>query len=297
MSNAVRPNKIGIHNLVFTDVWDEPRARQAIDTAARIGFDVIEVLLFDPANIDAKLTRKLAADAGIGIAIGMALGPDTDISSTDQATARRGEATVERCLEVAVEAGASAASGICYAAFNRYTAPPSAAQRDQVCQALGRLDVKAGSLGVRLGLEAVNRYESYMVNTIDQAGDMIRAVGGKNLFIHIDTFHANIEESDIAGAVARNAGLIGYVHVAENTRGSVGCGSFDFRTLFRALARGGYAGGYTIESFSPSVLGPGIVGAIGLWRQPWDNAEAAARAALALIEAETRAATSASKAW
>ena len=56
MSNAVRPNKIGIHNLVFTDVWDEPRARQAIDTAARIGFDVIEVLLFDPANIADRST-------------------------------------------------------------------------------------------------------------------------------------------------------------------------------------------------------------------------------------------------
>ena len=71
--------------------------------------------------------------------------------------------------------------------------------------ALSRLDSRAGELGVKLGLEPVNRYESYMVNTLDQGADLIRTAGGRNLFLHMDTFHMNIEEADIAAAIQRNA--------------------------------------------------------------------------------------------
>jgi D-psicose/D-tagatose/L-ribulose 3-epimerase len=86
------------------------------------------------------MTKRLAKAAGIEIALGMALGPDTDISSPDNEIASRGEAMVIRCLETAEEIGANALSGIVYAAFNRYSAPPTRAQRDQVRAALARLD-------------------------------------------------------------------------------------------------------------------------------------------------------------
>ena len=204
---------------------------------------------------------------------------------------------VIRCLEIAEEIGAAALSGIVYAAFNRYSTPPTQAQRDQVRAALARLDAVAGGKGLRLGLEAVNRYESYMVNTLDEAGEMIRAIGAKNLFIHMDTFHMNIEESDVAGAVARNADLLGYAHVAENTRGALGAGSFDFKAYFRALVRAGYTGGITLESFSNALVGPDLSGAIGLWRRQWSDSEAAAGAALAFLRAELASAAAASMVW
>jgi D-psicose/D-tagatose/L-ribulose 3-epimerase len=133
-------NKLGVHSLVFTEDWSEGSAKRAIDSAARLGFEVIEVLIFDPAAIDAAMTKRLAKAAGIEIALGMALGPDTDISSPDNEIASRGEAMVIRCLETAEEIGANALSGIVYAAFNRYSAPPTRAQRDQVRAALARLD-------------------------------------------------------------------------------------------------------------------------------------------------------------
>lgn len=290
-------NKLGIHALFFTDSWTQATAGAAIDKAARIGFDVIEALIFDPDTVDGKMTRRLAADAGIGIALGMALGPDTDISSADPMIAARGAAMIERCLVIAEEASASGVSGITYAAFNRYKAPATPAQRAQVTDALGRLARIAEARGLRIGLEPVNRYESFLVNTLDEAGSIVRAVGSKALFVHMDTFHMNIEESDLAGAIARNADLLGYAHVADNHRGVLGSGTFDFKAYFRALARAGYEGGVTVESFSSSILGPDIVGAVGLWRPSWSDAEKQASAALAFMRSEIAAAEAANRVW
>jgi D-psicose/D-tagatose/L-ribulose 3-epimerase len=291
------PNKLGVHALLFTDQWSDATAKTAIDKATRIGFDVIEALIFDPDAIDGKMTRRIAKDAGIGVSLGMALGQESDISSSDPAIARRGVETVERCLAIAEEAGSSAVSGITYAAFNRYNAPPTPTQRTQVVDALGRLADKAASRGLRLGLEPVNRYESFLVNTLDDASSIIREIGSKSLFVHVDTFHMNIEESDIAGAIARNIDLIGYAHVAESHRGVLGSGTFDFKTFFRTLARSGFTGGYTVESFSSAVLGPAIVGAVGLWRQAWTDADKVARDALGFLRAEIAAAEAGRFVW
>ena len=290
-------NKLGCHALVFGESWDEASARRTIDSVARIGFDVVETLIFDVDAVDGKMTRRLAADAGVEVALGIALAPDSDISSPDRDTANRGEKTLERALAIAEDAGAGAISGITYAAFNRYSAPPAQPQRSQVVDALGRLAQVAASRGLRIGLEPVNRYESFMVNTLDEAGAIIRDVGAKELFIHMDTFHMNIEENDIAGAIARNADLLGYAHVAENHRGAVGAGTFDFKTYFRGLARAGYNGGVTVESFSSTVLGPSIVGAIALWRPSWRHSEAAAQDALDFLRAELASASASNLPW
>ena len=289
--------KLGVHNLVFTDQWTEDNARKATDTAAEIGFDLFEVLIFDPNDLDAEMTRRVVADAGLELRLGMALGTDADISSPDKDIARTGERTVERCLQIASDLGAPAVSGITYAAFNNYAAPPTRAQWDSVRDALARLDKRAGELGVKLGLEAVNRYETYLVNTLDQAGDMIREIGADNLFVHMDTFHMNIEESDTAAAIARNADLLGYAHLADNTRGVLGAGTYDFKAYFRALAAAGYTGDFTVESFSPTSLGADLAAAISIWRTPWDQAEEAARKALAFMRAEISAAADAVEVW
>jgi D-psicose/D-tagatose/L-ribulose 3-epimerase len=106
----------------------------------------------------------------------------------------------------------------------------------------------------------------------------------------------NIEEKDIAGAISRNGDLLGYAHVADNHRGALGAGTFDFKTYFRALVRAGYQGGITVESFSSKVLGPGIVGAVALWRPSWSDPERAAHEALDFMRAELASAAAAADA-
>jgi len=272
--------KLGVHALVFTDQWNDDNATAACRAAAEVGFDLIEVLMFDPYALDIALTARVVREAGIGLRLGMALGPVSDISSDDPAVAARGEETVARALEIASELGAPAVSGITYAAFGNYAAPQTRAQRDRVVASLARLDARAGELGVGLGLEPVNRYESFMVNTLDQAGAMIRDALGKNMFIHMDTFHMNIEEGDIAAAIHRNAAHLGYAHVADSNRGYLGSGHFDLKGYFCTLASAGYGGDYTVESFSSAVLSDPLVGGVRLWREAWKQPMEAARVAL-----------------
>lgn len=289
--------KIGVHSLLFGDNWNEETARNACRIASEIGYDIIEVLIFDPGALDAEMTGRVVREAGLDLRLGMALGPDNDISSTDGAIAKAGEATVERCLEIASDLGAPAISGITYAAFNNYGAPPSQAQRDAVAEALRRLDQRAGALGVGLGLEPVNRYESNMINSLDQAAAMIRKINASNMFIHMDTFHMNIEEADLAATIARNAEFLGYAHVAENHRGLLGTGTFDCKGYFRALADANYTGDVTVESFSSSVLSDELVGGVSLWREGWTNARHAAELAFQVVNTHLNEAKLAVSHW
>lgn len=289
--------KFGVHALVFGDSWTGETARATCRAAAEIGYDLVEVLMFDPYALDLPATRAGLQGTGLGLRLGMALGLDTDISSDDPAIARRGEAAVGRALEIAADLGAPAVSGITYAAFASYDAPPKPGQRARVIDSLSRLDRRAGELGVRLGLEPVNRYESFLVNTLDEAAALIRAAGGRSLFVHMDTFHMNIEEGDIPAAIQRNADLLGYAHVADSNRGLLGAGHFDLTGFFRALALAGYAGDFTVESFSSRVLSPGLVGGVRLWREAFADAAAAATQALQAMRAAKAAAEAGIKVW
>jgi D-psicose/D-tagatose/L-ribulose 3-epimerase len=282
--------KFGVHSLVFSDRWNGDTAPAICRQAAEIGFELIEVLMFDPATLDREATRRAIRETGLGLRLGMALGPEADISSDDSTTARRGEQTVALALEIAADLGAPGVSGICYAAFNSYSAAQTPRQVDQVAAALSRLDRRAGELGLGLGVEPVNRYESYMVNTLDQASALIEQAGARHMFVHMDTFHMNIEEPDMAAAIARNASRLGYAHVADSHRGALGTGNFDLQGYFRALAAAGYDGDLTFEGFSSKVLGANLVGEVRLWREAWQDSAATARMALDVMRSEwTRA--------
>ena len=100
--------KFGVHNLVFSGEWTEKTAVAATRVAAEIGFDLFEVLIFDPAELDVSMTGKVVAAAGLELRLGMALGPAVDISSDDPSVAKAGEETVARCLQNLLQTQASA---------------------------------------------------------------------------------------------------------------------------------------------------------------------------------------------
>lgn len=286
-------NSIGVHSLVFAADWSEASARTAIGAAAEIGFDHVEVVIFDPGTTNTDLTAALAERAGITIAAGMALNPAADLSSPDPEVAARGEALVAECIQVARDMGAPALGGVTYSALTRYWHPPAAGSRERVLEAYHRLAERARAAGIKLGIEPVNRYESNFINTLAQAAAVVRAVGSPSLFVQMDTYHMHIEESDIAGAIEATKDVLGYAHVGESNRGPLGSGTFDFSTYFKALARAGYTGGFTWESFSSQVVGPDIAGLLAIWREPWPEPRAAARQSLAFLRAQVAAAQAA----
>lgn len=276
-------NLIGVHALVWGRSWGTVEALNAIEASARVGFDVVELPMFDPDVLDVASVRTCLDGSGCKATCSLGLPFDADVSSTDFGVARRGEALLRRVVEAAAAIGADFVGGVFYSALGKYSARPSARNWEQAVGALRRLSDFAASYGVTLGLEVVNRYESNLVNTAGDALRMLDGVARPNVVIHLDSYHMNIEERDMVQPVLACGARLGYVHVGESNRGYLGAGSADLLSLFGALRQVDYRGTITFESFSAASAPPDLIGTLAIWRDLWDEAEPLAQHALATI--------------
>jgi D-psicose/D-tagatose/L-ribulose 3-epimerase len=289
-------NKLGMHMLLYTPTWDEAGARKAFEKAAKFGYDFVEVLIFDPNSIDVKMTARLSNEYGVGVAAGLCGTLTSDLSNPDPVIAKRGEQWIEKAIAVTRDMGATMLGGPSYSAVHRYALPPSEQARTNAVKAYKRLSKKAITAGVRIGLEALNRYESNFINTLDQANTFCKRVGSEAMFVHADMFHMNIEEGDIGKAIESVKDTLGYVHVAESHRGYLGTGNVDWKKFFGALNKIGYDGPILFEAFSPKVLGFDFAGFIALWRDPFVDPDDIASKAIAFMKKHIKEAAKAKSA-
>ncbi len=143
---------------------------------------------------------------------------------------------------------------------------------------------QAKASGVTLNLEIINRFESNMLNTAAQGMAYIRDTGASNVFLHLDTFHMNIEEADVGLAIRHASDKIGYVHIGESHRGYLGTGNIDFAAIFDALVAIGWNDYVTFESFSTAIVDKDLSLKTAIWRDLWDDNVALARHARQFIE-------------
>ncbi|MEM8665273.1 MAG: sugar phosphate isomerase/epimerase family protein, partial [Pseudomonadota bacterium] len=122
----------------------------------------------------------------------------------------------------------------------------------------------AAQKGIKLAVEPLNRFESYLINTVADAADIVKRVDEPNYGLLYDTFHANIEEKDPVGSFAPHAAQISHVHLSENDRGTPGKGHVPFVEHFAAIQKTGYDGWYVIEAFGRSL--PEVAAATRVWR-------------------------------
>lgn len=294
MTTVLTDNPVGIHALVWTGAWDESSARDAMRRTATAGYDLIEVPLLDPGLVDATMTRELAVEHGLTTRFSTGLGPDTDISSDDADVVAAGAHLLERAIEVVAQSGSDFLGGVISSAMTKYTRLPTATGRANAVAVLREVADRAADHGITLGLEVVNRYESNLVNTADQALALVDDIGRDNVGVHLDLYHMNIEERDLAGPVRRcaEARRLVHVHVGESHRGYLGTGSVDLVGLFRALHDVGYVGPLVFESFSSVVVSEAFTTALGIWREPWQDADDLARHARQTIATHAHAAAS-----
>lgn len=276
-------NTLGVHALVWTGGWTEPEARHAISSSATAGFDLIEIPVLDPGSVDSVMTRRLLEEYGLDVTCSLGLTLDADISSADEAVAARGLSLLRDALRVARDVGSEQLCGILYSALAKYPAPLAPEGRRNCVDALRALADEGEAMGVRLNLEIVNRYETNVINTADEALALIDDIGSPNVRVHLDTYHMNIEETDFATPVARCGGRLGYVHVGEGNRGYLGAGTVDWTTFFDALVRVDYQGVITFESFSSAVVMPGLSNTLAIWRNLWTDGMDLARRARVFV--------------
>lgn len=254
-----------------TFIWVSPFSTKAfhlIKKVKEIGYDILEVAVENKDLIDWPTLKELAKEADIRITISGAFGPDRDISSTDPAIRKNGLGYIIDCVKIAADMGSPIFTGPVYSAVGktRIVSPEQKKQeRDWCIDNLKEAAAVAADHGIIIGVEPLNRFETDMINTAEQALSLVKEIDHKNIRISLDTFHCNIEEKNVPNAI-RMVGkeLLCHVQANECDRGTPGTGHLDWTGIKQALADINYEGAMVIETFgAPSKE---LAAAACIWR-------------------------------
>jgi len=261
-------NRVGIYYAYWERDWAADFASYPA-RAARLGFDVLELKLSQVMALPAQRRADLrAAVRGSGIEISFvdALRQENDVSSPDSAVRARGIEHVKRGLGVIAEMGGTVLGGIIYGAWGTPSTKEPAKDEHlaRSVESMRAIASTAEDLGIVCCVEAVNRFEQFLLNTCAEAGEYVNAVASPNVKIMLDTFHMNIEEDSIRGAVLHAGTRLGHLHIGETNRRPPGQGRFPWAELAGALQEIAYPGRIVMEPF---VQSGGEVGRdIRVWR-------------------------------
>ncbi len=179
-------------------------------------------------------------------------------------------AFMKPAFEVSRAVGSAALSGVTYGTLGYTTGRgPTAHEIDGICRYLENAAKLAAEHGLKLGIEPCNRYETHLMNRGLDAARIIERVGADNLFIHLDTYHMNIEEESFAAGFRDAAPYLGYVHVSEANRGVPGRGMLKWQEAMKAMVDIGYAGALTLESMNH--VDKDIAAGLAVWRPVADT--------------------------
>lgn len=267
--------RAAIHAGVWsTDPAPDNVARVA-EAAASAGFAALAVPLRNlPLLRPAELRAGFAA-AGMAALGTTGLPQGGDVSSGDAGERRRGLEHLTRVVSLAAEIGVEQINGVFYGCLGHAGRLPSPDATRHSADAIREIAGLAASAGVRLCVELVNRYETALLNTVDQALDYLALVDHANLRLHLDTYHMAIEERRPAEALARALPYLGYYELDQSHRGRLDEGSLDLHAISRPIA-GTYDGLVGVEAFARARLAPDHADGLAIWRDHFDDSEALA---------------------
>jgi D-psicose/D-tagatose/L-ribulose 3-epimerase len=260
-------NPIGVTTWLWTSPLSDAELDRLVPLVSGWGFDVIELPIEQPGDWDPVRTAELVARAGLGTTTCAVMTPDRDLTTTDPAVTGSTQDYLRQCIDIAAVVGSPIVAGPIYAPVARLW-PLDADDRRltvaRLVEALRAVADHAERRGVRLALEPLNRYETSLVNTVEQAMEVVDGVGSPALGVLLDTFHMNIEERSIGDAIRAAGKRVIQLHTCENDRGAPGSGHVPWREVSDACRDIGFKGPYVIESFTDKVKS--IARAAAIWR-------------------------------
>jgi D-psicose/D-tagatose/L-ribulose 3-epimerase len=274
---------LGVNTFLYTSRFTDASA-EVFPRIAAAGFGGVEITLQEPGDFDpAGVKKALDANGLQCLSLCGLLGEGRDLrgSEEEQAASLR---FLEHCIDTAVELGCALVSGPLYSRVGRaaYESPENRErQLDTAANHLSGLCDYASGRGITLGVEPLIRFETDLVNTCEEALNLVEGVGRENIGVHLDTFHMNVEELDPVLAVVRAGERLVNLHCADNNRGAPGTGTFGWEGFFRALDFVGYTGPVILESFHPDA--PEISYAAGIRRKSAESNDELARRACAYL--------------
>ncbi len=256
--------KFGVNTFIWTASFDHshftllPRIKEA-------GFDGVELPLINPDQVAAGAIRRALEENHLECTFCSVIPSGLSVIADDSAVRSKTRAHLETCIQTAAEAGGKLIAGPIYSPVGYL--PGRRRNSDEWNRAIECYQSLGDALArndVTLAIEPLNRFETYFLNTADDAAALCEAVGNPRVGVLFDTFHANIEEKDVAGAYRRLGRHLKHVHTCENDRGTPGTGHVDWKGVFAALREIKYDGWLTIESFG-FALGE-LSAAASIWR-------------------------------
>ncbi len=272
-----------VHAYAWTSSWSSDDL-PIVDRAAGLGLDAVEIPLMELDAVDPAAIRARAQAAGVDLLTSVACPEDADPSSEDDRVREAGRDFLVRCVDVTAAMGASVFTGVTYSALGRRPLRrPDAGDMQRTAEVLREVAVHAAELGVTVGIEPVNRYESFLVNTAAQGLELLELVGEPNVGLHLDAYHMNIEENDFRSPVELVADHLVHFHLSESHRGIPGRGTVDWEAIMGALHGAGYGGYVGLESFAE--VSDAMRGATCIWRDLAPSSDELVREGLAYLKA------------
>lgn len=255
--------KFGANAFIWIDDWTDEKGNYAIAEAGRLGFDFIEIPLMKPDLFNPQAHREALKKAGIEATASLILPESAHMPEYPD----RAKKFLVGVLDGLAAVGGTYMCGCIAFAGGVFTGePPTQQERQVVIDTLGEVCLEAKKRGITVGLECVNRYETYMYNALEDGRDTVKAINADNMELHADTYHMNIEEQGFYNPLVACADVLGYIHMSESHRGLIGTGTINWDDIFRGLKDGDFKGPMVLESFSEN--NPELIAAIRLWRPP-----------------------------
>ncbi len=229
------------------------------------GFDGVEVPIFEGTPDHYARLADMLDEIGLERTAVAAMGDPAMNLIGDKAARAAGVAHMRNVIDCAEALGAASLAGPLHSTLGHFSgAGPTAEELARSAASQRAIGDHAAPRGVTIALEALNRFECYLVNTMADLAAHIDTIGHPNIRAMYDTFHANIEEADPIAAFTAHQRQIAHVHISENDRGVPGRGNIPWADTFSAIRRSGYDGWLTIESFGRGL--PDLAAATKVWR-------------------------------
>ena len=264
---------------VSTWLWTSPFTTQSINELfpkiSKLGFDVVEIAVEDPALIDIKKVKSALNDHKLKASICGAFGSSRDLTNESKQIQQTGLAYIESCLDICAEMGVDFFGGPMYSAVGKARMLKPDQRKAEWNLAVKNLQLvceMAAARNLKIALEPLNRFESDLVNTADDVLRMVNDINHPAACIMLDSFHMSIEERDVEKAIVSAGNKLIHLQVSENYRGAPGTGQTPWNDYRRGLEQIGYDGIVTIESFTTHNIE--LAGAVCFWTPKAESQDA-----------------------
>jgi len=249
------------------------------------GFDGVEIPVFGGTAADYKPLRAELDKTGLKCTTVTILTAETNAISPDAGVRQKASEWLKTVVEINHALGAETVVGPYHSALGVFSGSgPTGDEKKRAADVLRGTAELAKQANLMLGIEYLNRFECYLLNTARAAVELVKAVDHPNFRTMFDTFHAHIEEKEQASAIRTVAPVLAHVHVSENDRGTPGTGQVDWAGAFKALAEVGYDGWMVIEAFGRAL--PDLAAATRVWRDLFPSPEHVYKNGLAFMKAQ-----------